>query len=101
MQELEQKLESALEFTLYKQLNDTTGEVEGLHPIIRSKMYTVRVEHNAAEEQWFDTKYYGEHPKLDIEYGGWMASLKTCKYDDYNDSYCLEYFVQGYATNSN
>ena len=41
MQILEQKLEDALEFTLYKELNDTTGEIEGLHPMVKSKMYTV------------------------------------------------------------
>ena len=101
MIELERKLEDALEFTLYKELNDTTGEIESLHPMVKTKMYTLAIEHNAAEKQWFETKYHGDHPKLATEYGGWMASLKSCKYNDVYDYYYLEYFVQGYATNSN
>ena len=97
MIELERKLEEVLEFDLYKERDDVTGEVKALHPIVASKAYNVVIDRNANEDQYFDTRYQGEHPKLDIEYSGWIASLISSKYNNEYDYYYLTYHVQGYA----
>ena len=97
MIELERKLEEVLEFDLYKERDDVTGAVKSLHPIVESKAYDIVIDRNAKEDQYFDTRYQGEHPKLDIEYSGWTASLISCKYNNEYDCYYLRYHVQGYA----
>ena len=76
MQDVQRKLEEALEFSLYKELNDTTGEIEGLHPMVKTKMYTVAIEHNAAEEQWLwsDACCRNDYNSLHLESGNNRSS---------------------------